>query len=99
MEIEKQIRLTEIIEEFDESKLREWLGEHGMLCFRHGRELIQKLPEPLDKAVEENMSQKAGELEQQLRVFLQQAKKGEHAGGGILGRAAEYLVAQRGVES
>jgi hypothetical protein len=45
------------------------------------------------------MSQKAGELEQQLRVFLQQAKKGEHAGGGILGRAAEYLVAQRGVES
>jgi hypothetical protein len=99
MEIEKQIRFTEIIEEFDESKLREWLGEHGMLCFRHGRELIQKLPEPLDQAVEENMSQKAGELEQQLRVFLQQAKKGDHAGGGILGRAAEYLVAQRGIES
>jgi hypothetical protein len=99
MEIEKQIRLTEIVEEFDESKLREWLGEHGMLCFRHGRELIQKLPEPLHKAVEEDMSQKAGELERQLREFLQQVKRGDHAGGGVLGRAAEYLVAQRGIES
>ena len=99
MEIEKQTRLTEIIEEFVESRLREWLGEHGMLCFRHGRELIEKLPESLHKAVEENMSQKAGELEQQLRDFLQQAKKGDHAGGGVLGRAAEYLDAQRGIES
>jgi hypothetical protein len=99
MEIEKQTRLTEIIEEFDEPRLGEWLGEHGMLCFRHGHELIQRLPQSLHKAVEENMSQKAGELEQQLRDFLQQAKKGDHAGGGVLGRAAEYLVAQRGIES
>jgi len=99
MEIEKQIRLTEIIEEFDESKLQEWLGEHGMLCFRHGRELIQKLPEPLDKAVEDNMSKKAEELEQELQEFLQHAKTGDHTGGGVLGRAAEYLVAQRGIES
>jgi hypothetical protein len=99
MEIEKQIRLTEIIEELDEPRLGEWLLEHGMLCLRHGRELIEKLPEPLHKAVRENMSHKAGELEQQLREFLQQAKKGDHAGGGVLGRAAEYLVAQRGIES
>ncbi len=99
MEIEKQTRLTEIVEEFDEARLREWLGENGMLCSRHSRELIEKLPKPLHKAVQEKMSQKEGELEQQLRAFLQQAKKGDHAGGGVLGRAAECLVAQRGIES
>jgi hypothetical protein len=30
---------------------------------------------------------------------LQHAKTGDHTGGGVLGRAAEYLVAQRGIES
>ena len=49
--------------------------------------------------MEQTMSQKVGELEQELDEFLQQAKRGEHTGGGVLGRAAEYLVAQRGIES
>ncbi|MGA7921687.1 MAG: hypothetical protein WCA38_18650 [Candidatus Acidiferrales bacterium] len=45
------------------------------------------------------MSRKARELEQELQEFLQHAKTGDHTGGGVLGRAAEYLVAQRGIES
>lgn len=99
MQIEKETRLTEISEELDQSQLQEWLHEHGMLCFRHSRELIQKLPESLQKDIEKTMSEKVGELEQELDEFLQQAKRGGHTGGGILGRAAEYLVAQRGIES
>jgi len=99
MEIEKQTRMTEIIEELDRPGLRNWLHEHGMLCFRHGHELIQKLPESLRQTVEEAISRKARELEQELQEFLQHAKAGDHTGGGVLGRAAEYLVAQRGIES
>jgi hypothetical protein len=99
MEIEKQSRMTEIIEELDRPALRDWLHEHGMLCLRHGHELIQKMPEPLRPTVAEAMSRKARELEQELQEFLQHAKTGNHTGGGVLGRAAEYLVAQRGIES
>lgn len=38
-----------------------------------------------------------GELEQELATFLQQLKRGIHEGGGLLGRAAEFLVGQRGL--
>ena len=31
--------------------------------------------------------------------FLQQVETGSHAGGGVLGRAAEFVVAQRGIEN
>jgi hypothetical protein len=99
MEIEKQTRMTEIIEELDRPALRDWLHEHGMLCLPHGRELIQKMPEPLRRTVEETMSRKAQELEQELQEFLRLAKTGDRSGAGVLGRAAEYLVAQRGIES
>jgi hypothetical protein len=99
MEIEKQTRMMEIIEELDRPALRDWFYEHGMLCFRHGHELIQKIPESMRQTVEEAISRRARELEQELQEFLQHAKTGDHSGGGVLGRAAEYLVAQRGIES
>jgi len=99
MEIEKQTRMTEIIEELDRPAWRDWWHEHGMLCFRHGHELIHKMPQELRHTVEETLSRKARELEQELQEFLQHAKTGDHTGGGVLGRAAEYLVAQRGIES
>jgi hypothetical protein len=66
---------------------------------RHTRELIEKAPETLRNDIEKSMFQKVRELEQGLDEFLQQAKRGGHSGAGILGRAAEYLVAQRGIES
>lgn len=99
MEIEKQTRIKEILEELSRPGLRSWLHEHGMLCFRHGTELIGRLPEALQKTVEEAMPRKARELERELQEFLQHAKAGDHTGGGVLGRVAEYLVAQRGIES
>jgi hypothetical protein len=63
------------------------------------RELIQKVPKTLRNEIERSIFQKMWGLEQDLDEFLQQAKRGGRAGTGILGRAAEYLVAQRGIES
>jgi hypothetical protein len=99
METEKQTRINEILEALGRPGLRSWLHEHGILCLRHGRELVGRLPEALQKTFEEAMSRKARELERELQEFLQHAKAGDHTGGGVLGRAAEYLVAQRGIES
>jgi hypothetical protein len=36
-------------------------------------------------------------LREELGAFLKQAAPGNHSGGGILGRAAEFLVSQRGL--
>jgi hypothetical protein len=99
MQIEKETRLTEISQELDQPQLREWLQQHGMLCLRRGWELIEKLPEPLQSDTQKTISPKVRELEPELSEFLQQAKRGDHRGGGILGRAAEYLVGQRGIQS
>ncbi len=51
----------------------------------------------VQKAIEESAICTTSELEKELEEFLQQAKRGNHAGGGVLGRAAEFLVAQRGI--
>ena len=37
------------------------------------------------------------ELRNELEAFHEQLKQGVHAGGGLLGRVAEFLVSQRGL--
>jgi hypothetical protein len=99
MQTEKEARLREIARELERPRLREWLEVQGTLCRRHGRELIKQLPDTVKKTVWEIMARNVAELEGELRDFLGQVKNGSHTGGGILGRAAEYLVAQRGIET
>jgi hypothetical protein len=96
---EKELRLNEIVEQLRDPKLRSWLHDYGLLCSRHGREVMAKLPEDLQRSIEELITRNSGEIVEILGDFLQQVKKGSHAGGGVLGRAAEFLVAQRGIES
>lgn len=99
MRQEKELRLDEIARQLRDPKLRSWLHDYGMFCSRHGREVIAKLPEELQKSIQELMMRNSGEIVEILGDFLQQVKKGSHSGGGVLGRAAEFLVAQRGIES
>jgi hypothetical protein len=96
---EKESRLNEIAEQVRDPKLRSWLHDCGMLCARHGREVMTKVPEDLQVSIQELMVRNGGEIVEILGDFLQQVKKGSHVGGGVLGRAAEFLVAQRGIES
>jgi hypothetical protein len=65
----------------------------------HGREVMAKLPEDSQRSILELMTRNSGEIVEVLGDFLQQVQKGSHAGGGVLGRAAEFLVPQRGIES
>jgi hypothetical protein len=99
MHQEKELRLDELAKQLRDPKLRSWLHDYGMFCSRHGREVIAKLPEELQKSIQELMMRNSGEIVEILGDFLQQVKKGSHSGGGVLGRAAEFLVAQRGIES
>ncbi|HTS57289.1 MAG TPA: hypothetical protein VMH03_07070 [Terriglobales bacterium] len=47
--------------------------------------------------ISEIVERTRSELKQELGAFLEQAVRGDHAGGGVLGRAAEFLVSQRGL--
>jgi hypothetical protein len=57
------------------------------------------LPKELQTSIQQLMAKNSVEMAEMLADFLQQVKEGSHTGGGILGRAAELLVAQRGIEN
>lgn len=99
MHREKEARLDEIAKQFRDARLHSWLRDYGVLCSRHGQETMTRLPESLRESVQEIMARTGGEIVEMLEDYLQRVKRGSHTGGGVLGRAAEFLVAQRGIES
>ncbi|HUJ82759.1 MAG TPA: hypothetical protein VLW83_12815 [Candidatus Acidoferrales bacterium] len=94
---EEVTRIKEVSEEFKESTFGGWLREHARFCVRHLNAMKQLVAGASQKAIEESAINTASELQKELEEFLQQARRGNHAGGGVLGRAAEFLVAQRGI--
>jgi len=91
-------RLKEVTGELERNSLTAlWLKEHARFCLRHTLQLKKQVPASLRKTLDEMGAKGAAELELELRKFLQQARQGDHSGGGVLGRAAEFLVAQRGI--
>lgn len=95
---EETERLKEVTRELERNSLTgTWLKEHARLCLRHMLELKKQSPSSLRKTLDEMSTRGAAELELELTQFLQQARHGDHSGGGVLGRAAEFLVGQRGI--
>ena len=95
---EEAERLNEITGELERNSLTSmWLKEHARFCLRHMLQLKKHVPAGLRRTLDEMDASGAAELELKLREFLQQAKLGDHSGGGVLGRAAEFLVGQRGI--
>jgi len=97
MNEEKELRLHEIAEQLRQPKLRSWLQEYGILCLRHGRDVMAKVPADLQGSIQELMARNSREMVETLERFLKGTETGSHVGGGVLGRAAEFLVAQRGI--
>jgi hypothetical protein len=95
---EEAERLKEVAGELEQSSLTGmWLKEHARFCVRHMLELRKQVPAGLRRTLDEMSGRGTAELELELKVFLQQARQGDHSGGGVLGRAAEFLVGQRGI--
>ena len=48
---EAEVRLQEIVTSIRQSRLRSWLHDYGVLCSRHGHDVISRLPEVLRESV------------------------------------------------
>jgi hypothetical protein len=67
------------------------------VCLNHSFKLHDHAPLKMRRLIDEIVERTRGELKQELGDFLEHTKQGDHTGGGILGRAAEFLVSQRGL--
>jgi hypothetical protein len=94
---EESTRLKEVARELERPAMAEWLEQHATFCLRHIHELKNRAPASSQKRIEKLRIKNKLEIEAELKGFLEHARKGDHTGGGVLGRAAEFLVAQRGI--
>jgi hypothetical protein len=94
---EEVTRLRELAQKLQGTMFAQWMKSQGTLCLEHGRKVKEFVPLRLRTLVDEIVERSRAELEQELETFLEQLKHGIHEGGGLLGRAAEFLVGQRGL--
>lgn len=94
---EEGVHLRELAGKFQSPMFAQWMKSQGTLCLDHGRKLKEFLPLRLSGIVEVMQERNRKELQEELEAFQEQLRHGIHAGGGLLGRAAEFLVGQRGL--
>jgi hypothetical protein len=94
---EEVTRLRELAQKLQGNMFAQWMKSQGTVCLEHSRKLKEFVPLRLRTLVDEIVERNRSELQQELESFLEQLKHGIHEGGGLLGRAAEFLVGQRGL--
>jgi hypothetical protein len=96
--LEEEIsRLRELAHKLQEAMFAQWMKTQGTLCIDHAGKVKEFVPMRLRTLVDEIVERNRTELEQELETFREQLRHGIHEGGGLLGRAAEFLVGQRGL--
>lgn len=94
---EEAARLRELAGQMERAMFVQWLKRQGSLCLEHARKLREFVPLKHQRLLDEVVARNREELRQELMTFREQVRQGTHAGGGLLGRAAEFLVGQRGL--
>src|SRR5579875_2849127 len=90
-------KLQEMSNGLAKPEFRKWLRESGAVCLPHSQKLLSCAPEALREDIVAATKRREEDLGLRLRELLQKAKAGIPARGGLLGRVAEFLVAQRGL--
>jgi len=94
---EEKLQLRDLVKQMQRDMFVQWMKSQGSLCLNHSRKLHDHAPLKMRRLIDEIVERTRAELKQELGDFLEHTKQGDHAGGGILGRAAEFLVSQRGL--
>lgn len=77
--------------------LLSWFRQQGVICQLHGAHLRELASPELRPIIEEVIQRSSRDIEENLENLLRRASAGHHEGSGALGRAAELLTSQRGV--
>ncbi|HXW89615.1 MAG TPA: hypothetical protein VEK33_03630 [Terriglobales bacterium] len=93
---EESARLRELMQPMQRAVFLEWMKNQDSLCLEQAHKLAQH-GAPGNAACHPCDRRAHSQLQQELGAFLEQAVQGTHAGAGILGGAAEFLVSQRGL--
>ena len=95
---EEDLRIREFVSCLSRTDVSHWLRNSAVLCIPHGEKLHRQVPPVLaariDAIIENYRLQLAQDLQQ-----LRDEPESERVGWGALGRAAEFLVSQRGLHS
>jgi hypothetical protein len=94
---EEAEELKALAEKMEVPSFLEWMTMSGTLCLRHACKVDEQLPAKARGVIAELVLRTLGELERDLEGYRNVARLGSHSGGGVLGRAAEFLVCQRGI--
>ena len=96
---EEGLRVHAIAERLKECSLERWLQDSSRLCIPHCRKLVDHLPEELQGALDLAARAHGDQLRSRLILLSHSTMSDSRGHAGILGRVAEYLVAQRGLRN
>ena len=94
---EEVTRLRELAQQFRRPVFVQWMKTQGSFCLDHAGKLKEFVPLRYRILVDDVVERNRTQLREELEAFHEQLKYGVHAGGGLLGRVAEFLVGQRGL--
>ena len=96
LEMEEDRRIREFIGLLNHKLVAQWLRTQPILCVPHGTKLKQGAPQATGLAINSILDKYRGYLVSELRR-LHEEYQPESANWGVLGHAAEFLIAQRGL--
>lgn len=97
LEQEEVLRTQEMLAALGRKSVQDWVRKHGAFCLPHGLRLKTKASIFARGLIDQVLDRKASELHNGLTALVGDSARGLGEHGGVLGRAAEYLVAQRGI--
>jgi hypothetical protein len=95
---EEELRLREFASCLGRNDVSQWLRESAAFCIPHGLKLRRQVPPVLATRIDGIIENYRQQLAEELK-HLSAEPESDRAGWGALGRAAEFLVSQRGLHS
>lgn len=96
LEQEETFRIQELAAYLSSSSVAGWVSKQGVLCHPHGWKLRGKAPASARDLIDAVIGRTRQGMRSALDRLIREGGHGSTGQNGILGRAAEYLVAQRG---
>ena len=98
VEVEEDLRIRELVTLFGKPQIVKWLRTEAVFCIPHATKLRQKVSLILAPRIDTIITNCREQLKEEL-LQLRDEPGPDRSGWGALGRAAEFLVAQRGLRA